>query len=188
MLSLLQGAPPAWRKLPNIRSITVDTHKFVGALGCGVLLLPDHKDKKHVGGEVVYFEGNASALGTTRSAYPLATAMAGIKHFGTEGLRRLAQECHTKAAQLAERIELMGLKVLVPVEAGVVPVALPSLADVSDLSANLAGEGYKVSPINIYFARGNTYGFRVVVTPKKEMTQPTLDGFAQALEKIVLKR
>ncbi len=188
MLSLCRDEVPTWKTLSTLKSITVDTHKFVGAIGCGVLLLPNNEDKKQMGAEAVYFEGNASALGTTRSAYPLATAVATIQHFKLNGLRELARESHDKAIKLTEKADSLALKLIIPVTSGVVPIQLSDLNEVDYFKNNLAQEGYKVSPINIPFNSGNTYGFRVVVTPKELMTHTTLDAFAKTLGKVAPTR
>lgn len=187
MLSLLQRDVPAWKTLSTLRSVTVDTHKFVGALGCGVLLLHNQDDKKHVGAEVVYFEGNASALGTTRSAYPLATAMATVRHFGISGLYELAKNCNDKAVKVADDIEALGFDLLAPIIAGVVPIALSSFQEVEYTKSSLNKEGFKVSPVIIPFASGNLYGIRIVVTPKNTMTAATLKAFVKALKRVALE-
>lgn len=146
-------------------------------------MLTDGADKSHVGNEVVYFNGNASALGTTRSAYPLATALAAVRYFGMDKLRQLAHECQDKATNLAKAVESLGLTLFSPVASGVVPIALSGADELEYYKSSLLQEGYKVSPIIIPSAKGDSYGIRVVVTPKKEMTQRNLDGFVKALRK-----
>src|SRR5690606_4683774 len=136
----------------------------------------NHKDKEHIGAEAIYFDGNATALGTTRSAYPLATAVATINSLGFDGLQELAIEAQTKASQLAEKIESVGLKLIAPIITGVVPVELSSYEEVNYYKHQLITEGYKISPINIPFTDGNLFGFRVVVTPKPSMTNTMLDS------------
>ena len=167
------------------RSITIDPHKFVGVLGCGLLLLPNPDDEKLIGNEVSYFRGRATALGTTRSAYPATVALSTMKMLGGEGLERLAKDCIEKAKRAEQLFREGGLKTIIPVQTGIVPIKLNSENEVRYVQTDLERKGYLVSPIEI---RGTdsknkpyqVYGIRMTVTPKPEMTQENIEKFCKA--------
>lgn len=159
------------------RSITVDAHKFVGVLGCSALLLPRKGDKQLIGPEASYFPSHAVALGTTRSTFEPAVALATMKALGRDGLRRLAHTSHERAARVANELEKAGLKMMVPIQSGVVPIELPSKEAMEYMKTGLEQNGFLVSPVHIQGADYDTWGIRIVVTPKTEMTDDNLNNF-----------
>lgn len=170
-----------WQKSSLVRSITVDPHKFVGVLGCGVLLLTNPADKKLIGPEVIYFRGNTTAIGTTRSAYPAATALATIEFFGIEKLKKLAKTCVKNAKFVGKNLQKAGLTLIAPIQSGVVPIAMNSESEVEQFKTELLAKGFKVSPINIVNGDYKIFGIRIVVTPKLETRLANLKSFSQAL-------
>jgi len=159
------------------RSITVDAHKFVGVLGCSALLLPRKDDKQLIGPEAPYFPSRAAALGTTRSAFEPAVALATMKALGREGLKRLAHTAHERATRVANELEKAGLKMMVPIQSGVVPIELPSKEALEYMKTGLEQNGFLVSPVHIQGADYEKWGIRIVVTPKAEMTNENLSNF-----------
>jgi|CXWL01.1.fsa_nt_gi glutamate/tyrosine decarboxylase-like PLP-dependent enzyme len=159
------------------RSITVDAHKFIGVLGCSALLLPRKGDTQLIGPEAPYFPSHASALGTTRSAFEPAVALATMKALGREGLKRLAHISHKRATKVANELEKAGLKMMAPIQSGVVPIELPSEKAVKFMRTSLEQNGFLVSPVHINGADYDKWGIRIVVTPKAEMTDENLSSF-----------
>jgi len=166
--------------LTEARSVTVDAHKFVGVYGCSALLLPRWSGQQLIGPEVSYFESKAAALGTTRSAFEAAVALATMKALGREGLKKLAHTCHNKAVAVADRLEKGGLHMMVGIESGVVPIELGSQRAVNYMRATLKEKGFLVSPIHIKGENYEKWGIRIVVTPKAEMTDENLQKFTEA--------
>jgi len=171
----------AWQTSSLTYSITVDPHKFIGVLGCGVLLLANPQDKKLIGPEVTYFRGNTTALGTTRSAYPAAVALATMKQFGISGLKKLAKLCVMNAQLVGRRLEETGLSVVAPIRSGLVPIALNSERDIEYVRTGLLKRGFKVSPINISGGDYQILGIRIVVTPNPLRKLSNLIAFTKAL-------
>ena len=181
VLGLSEPSALSWLKSNGLKTVTVDPHKFVGALGCGLLLFVDHEDKFGVGEEVVYFPGNASALGTTRSAYPLATALAMIREKQFDGLRLIAIRCRTLAKEAEDRLRKHGIQLIVPAVSGVIPVKLKSNEDVDRVIATMHARGFKMSPIKILTNDLDIYGVRMVVTPRVETNSTNIDECLTAL-------
>lgn len=165
------------------RSITVDPHKFVGVYGCAALLLPNKKDKELIGPEAPYFKSRAAALGTTRSAFEAAVALATMKALGRSGLEKLALQCYERAEWVADELERHGLKIMAK-QSGVVPIELDSEKEVKYMQEALKKEGFLVSPIHIKGKSYDKWGIRIVVTPKAEMTKDNLDRFIKATIKV----
>jgi tyrosine decarboxylase/aspartate 1-decarboxylase len=180
ILSFLASKKSSWQAYLSLASITVDTHKFVGSLGCGLLILKNLEDKKHIGKNAIYFSGNSTALGTTRSAYPMATALACINHFGSIKMKLIAEECRKNANIIAEAMKKYGYELLCDIESGVVPIRLGSLKEVEYTLSKLHDLGYKVSPICIDNISSTIYGFRVVVTPKPQTRKAVLERFIKS--------
>jgi len=184
IFNLLGNQNREWQNSGLATSITVDPHKFIGILGCGVLLLTNPKDKRFIGTESDYFSGITTALGTTRSALPLATVLAMINSLGLVGLKKLAWCCHQKALDIANKLEKNGLTFITPIESGVIPIQLKSAEEVDLISQKLLGKGFKVSPVNIVTKNKKIFGIRIVITPKLEMNQKNLSNFTNSLIKI----
>lgn len=183
----LTGHPNAIRISASlvVSSVAVDTTKFIGAIGAGILMLKEAKDKKLAGHEADYFTGNMSALGTTRSAFPVATALATIEQFGIEGLRALAALCTERAKNAGKEIGENGFSMLAPIESGVVPIKCESEKELEHLMVGLLEKGFRVSPIRISGKNYSVLGIRIVITPKKEMTDENIARFVGALSEVV---
>lgn len=175
-----------WKQSKGFESMTVDTHKFVGILGCGLLLLADDSGKDHLGKDPIYFEGNYSSLGTTRSALALATALATSKDLGISGLRSLAEKAHKDAVAVGEKIKNMDGTLVYTIESGVVPIRLKNEKQVREIIVSLNKLGFKVSPIIIQFKKSTIYGIRIVVTPNQDRCKTNLMRFLDCLEGIRL--
>jgi len=160
-------------------SVTVDTHKFIGVVGAGVLILTNPKLKSLIGTEATYFKGHTTALGTTRGALPIATALTMLKELGYPGLKRLASACLKKANWVGEELKKAGFELLYPVESGVVSVKLSSEKETEYWKSELFSKGFKVSPIKLFGKHYVVYGIRIVVTPKKEMNWSNIRLFSK---------
>jgi len=181
VMNLARNRDRVWQGSRITRSVTVDPHKFIGVLGCGVLWLTNPADKKFIGPEVAYFQGHTTALGTTRSAYPAAVALAVMNQYGINGLEKLARTCVRNAQWVARKLEGAGLSMIAPIQSGVVPVALSSPRDVDYVRTELLKQGFKVSPINISGSDYQMFGVRIVVTPSPLRKLSNLKLFVKAL-------
>lgn len=170
-LNLARSTPSAWQKLfLRAQSITVDPHKIVGMMGCGMLLLPTRLNKKLIGDEVSYFKGNLSALGTSREAWSAATAWFTLEHIGFLGLKKWAKACVTKARKTGEKLKKMGYFLLYPVQSGILSIALHSKKEQDGLIAFLREKkDLLVSPLTITGRNYYIFGIRLVVNPQPEM-------------------
>ncbi len=183
IMNLASSEYPSAIRRQDARSISVDPHKFVGVYGCGILLLPDKKDQELIGPEAPYFNSRAAALGTTRSAFEAAVALATMKALGRKGLQKLALESYERATWVAEELERKGLKIM-PRQSGVVSVELDSEQEVKHMQEGLNKEGFIVSPVHIEGKNYDKWGIRIVVTPKAEMTKENLSRFIKAAVKV----
>lgn len=175
-----------WKKSQGFGSMTVDPHKFVGVLGCGLLLLVDKPSNGHLGTNPVYFEGNYSSLGTTRSAFAMATAVLTCSELGIEGLKRLAKKCHKDAKVINAKILELGMQTFTNIESGVIPIRLETESQLNTLVASLYDQGFKVSPIIVNFENSNpVYGIRIVVTPHKDRKTANLLRFVDELKQLI---
>lgn len=144
-------------------------------------MLTNPADKKFIGPEVVYFQGNTTALGTTRSAYPAAVALAVMNKLGIPGLKKLAQECVKHAQWVAKKLEKVGLSMIAPVNSGVVPIALNSEREAEQVRTQLLKNGFKVSSINVGSGDDKIVGMRIVVTPNPLRKLSNLEMFTEVL-------
>jgi glutamate/tyrosine decarboxylase-like PLP-dependent enzyme len=188
--SLASKSPEHWKSIKSMATLTIDTHKFVGTVGCGLLLLKERQDKNYIGQGANYFNGNNSSLGTTRSAYPLATALGTINYFGIEGLTTMAKGCINNATRAGIVLQNSGYKLITNITSGVVAVSLANEKEVDDYVANFLEKGFKVSPIKVSNQSNCIYGFRIVVTNKPEASSENINLFiesARSLQGIVLQ-
>jgi tyrosine decarboxylase/aspartate 1-decarboxylase len=169
-----------WKQSKALASLTIDPHKFIGALGCGVLLFKTPKDKNYLGEDAVYFLGNSSALGTTRSAYPLATSLAAINYYGLPGLKIIAETCLKNALFTAKCLEDYGWRLIIEPQSGVVPLLLGGKDEVERHIQSFLAKGFKISPIMINNGDTMIYGIRLVVTPKRDTQRENLLKFIKA--------
>ena len=182
--SLLSKSPEHWKTLKSLASFTVDTHKFVGIVGCGLLFLKDGQDKYSIGKAANYFNGNNTSLGTTRSAYPLATALGAINYFGIQGLTAMAKNCINNAGRAGIVLQNSGYKLITKITSGVVPVSLTNEKEVDDYVAYFFEKGFKVSPIKIDNQSNYIYGFRIVITSKPEVSNKNISLFMESAKAI----
>lgn len=165
-------------------SITVDPHKFVGTWGCGLLLLKDRGVRKLLGAEVSYFQGIGSSLGTSRSAFPAATAQAVIVELGRTGLQMLADECYTKAAYIIDALRRNDIPLLLDkLQSPNIPIATSSLSVATKLRNILQRRGFIVAIIRIPGRHYERFGVRIVITPRRAMTWKTIKLFTKVFVK-----
>ena len=165
----------------DAHSITVDPHKFVGIYGSSVLLFPEYP-KKLFGMEAVYFaNGNATNVGTTRSAYAHSVALATIKALGKPGLQQLARQLRRRAYIIADKLEQEGITILTPVESSVIPIALCSEKETHRVFKSLMDAGFRVSLLHIKGENYEQWGIRMVVTADPVITDDIIGRFISSL-------
>lgn len=174
----------AWQTSALVRSLSVSAHKFIGVLGCAALLLTNPKDKKLIGPEAFHFPGNVTALGTMRSAYPLAIAHASMRLLGTTGMKKLAKKCVTKARWVGTMLRDAGLTLTTPIQSSIVPVTLSSEEESIHVREQLLKKGFRASRVTLSARDWRLHGIRIVVNPQPHMTKANLAAFGEALIEI----
>jgi glutamate/tyrosine decarboxylase-like PLP-dependent enzyme len=183
ILGMAHKIPRGWSEIFALaHSITVDPHKFVGIWGCSVLLLKKKSYKQLIGPEVPFFGASNTALGTTRSAFPAATAMNTIRQLNYDGLHALALDCYKKAeyitAQLKKNhIPLLILELVTPN----IPLWMPSKQTRDRVEEELYKKGFLVSPIQIIGKKYHVWGLRVAVTPRDGASWKNIKEFTSVL-------
>ncbi len=150
-------------ELPDADSFTLDPYKFVGKLGCA-LLLTDRKNLPF--SEVPYYNRSQFTLATSISVEPIIAWMQSIRDCSKAGLRELANDSIYQARVSATRLRNAGLNVLYGPKLAVVPIRLDSLDEANNLRNDLRSKGFKIGKLNI---QGNDYsilGVRFTITPK----------------------
>lgn len=184
IISMIESSPAAWKKYEFVRSISVDMHKFIGPLGCSLLLFPDGNLQKSISNEVNYFKGRGTQLGTTRSAYPLACVLDMIEDLKMKKIKQLALKCNSVATTVSNKLKQSGYQTFSGIHSGVVSFRVNNLHEQNHYIDNLYRSGFKVSPITLQNGSEEIYGFRIVVTPKKEMSGKNIKSFIGAMKSI----
>ncbi|MEW5996598.1 MAG: pyridoxal-dependent decarboxylase [Candidatus Micrarchaeota archaeon] len=169
------------------RSVTFDLHKFIGGYGCSLLLLSSAEDERLGMEERNYFRRRFTKVGSSIPADKVAAALATMKAYGLDGLRQIASDCHAKAKLVAERLGEHGIRTIVPVQSGIVSIALDSPQEANHMVKALEREGYSVASICIpgTDSEGTKYqinGIRITVRPGMDLER--LMGFADAVIRI----
>ncbi len=182
-LNLAHKITPAWKKVFRAaNSITVDPHKIIGMMGCGLLLLPHQIDKKIFGKEADYFKGNLTALGTSRTSWGAATAWHTFESIKFSGMKRWARSCYQKANSVGKKLQKVGFTLTSPIQSGVVSVSLSGKKEYESLAAFMKKCGILASPLIIHGKKYEQRGVRLVINPSPKMQSPkTLNIFVNAL-------
>lgn len=184
ILGLSREDKPTWLKSTCLKTVSVDMHKFIGPLGCSVLITPDKTILNGLGHEVKYFEGAGTQLGTTRSSYPMVCSLDMLEQYGFVRLCRLANRCISRARIMGIHLEKLGLYPIAPINSGVVPIRLHSEKQVKLYVQALLDRGFKVSPIIADTGATQVFGIRIVITPKREMSDKNLRKFLASLASV----
>ena len=103
--------------LPGVCSITIDPHKMgLAPIPAGGILFRDERLRKAVAWNVSYLAGGESEQATivgTRSGASVVAVWALLKHFGTEGYKRIVRSCMRLTWKLARGIQkINGLDIM----------------------------------------------------------------------------
>ena len=144
--------------LPTVRSITIDPHKFVGPIGCSMLLTTNNTTSA----EERYLPGSTRYTGTTRGALIPALTLATIEGNGLTELQRKAVANKYGARCLAHYLKQYGLEVW-SVHAGLVAIKMPSFVAAQKAHHKLEEFGLHIpAPFKI----NGEYGIRILLSPE----------------------
>jgi len=177
--------PPEWQKVfAEADSITVDPFKFVGFPTLGIVILKDPNYRALLDGEVTYFKGITTALGTTRSVMPAACALDIIKELGVGGLRKLSSDSLAKAHHITDELGKDGVEFLSDKRNVVVAIKMPDESALTSKLDALYGLGFYLSSVKIKSDNYDLFAMRIVTTPKPEMTLENIDRFITAFRSL----
>ena len=161
-------------QLEGVSSISVDAHKMgYSAIPLGTLIVRDNRwlDEISVESNCVSSRRQASVLGT-RSGGPVAAAYAVTKYLGKKGYKDLVKKCMDNMHYAVNRINNIGLSLVVKPTMNVVGV---KLKNPSKVVQKLTEHGWKVNKIDRLSC------IRIVLMP--HVTKEVIDDFIPDLEK-----
>jgi tyrosine decarboxylase/aspartate 1-decarboxylase len=161
-------------KLKGVSTISVDAHKMgYSAIPLGTLIVRDNRwlDEISVESNCVSSRRQASVLGT-RSGGPVAAAYAVTKCLGNEGYKGLVKKCMDNTHYAVNRINKIGLPLVVKPTMNVLGV---KLKNPSKVVQKLTEYGWKVNKVD------GLSCIRIVLMP--HVTKEVIDDFIPDLEK-----
>ena len=162
-------------KLKNVSSISIDSHKMgYSAIPLGILLIRNEKWLDEISIETPYISSKRQVgILATRSGGPVAAAYAVTKLLGNNGYKNLVERCMNTTKYTQEKIEDLGLNLLIKPTMNVLGIKLKNPAKVVK---NLTGYGWKVNKMDRLSA------IRIVLMP--HVTKEIIDDFIPILEKV----
>jgi tyrosine decarboxylase/aspartate 1-decarboxylase len=161
--------------LKSVCTISVDAHKMgQSAIPLGVLLIREKKWLDQIRVETPYISSKKQAgILATRSGGPIAAAYAVAQYLGKNGYRNLVQRCMNTTKYTQEKIEDIGLKLLVKPTMNVLGVKLKKPEKVVK---KLTIYGWKVNQMDRLSA------IRIVLMP--HVSKKVIDEFIPCLKKV----
>jgi len=162
-------------KFKGVSSISIDAHKMgCSAIPMGTLVVREKKWLEDISVESHCVSGKKQAgLLGTRSAGPVAAAYAVTRYLGWEGYKKIVKKCMNNTLYLMEKIENIGLNVVVEPCMNVLGVKLKKPYNVAE---KLTDHGWKVNIID------KISSIRIVVMP--HVTKKVIDEFIPVLKKV----
>ncbi|MBI2078049.1 MAG: tyrosine decarboxylase MfnA [Euryarchaeota archaeon] len=171
VLPFLRPRQPFGFDIPGVETVAMDTHKMaMGTIGAGALLMRDQRELDELAVETPYLSTprQRGILGT-RSAGPVAAAVAAWEELGRRGYERVVKECLANTARVVAALGKAGIRPLVPPSLNIVAVPHP---DPLRLQGGLAAEGWRVNVLTRLRA------IRLVLMP--HVTRRILESFLPA--------
>lgn len=148
------------RELPDADSYTLDPYKFIGKVGCALLLL----DKKDIPvRDIPHYPRSPFTLFST---VPFGPIVAWSNMVVELGLQEVADDCVYLARRSALDLHKAGISLTLPPQLGIVPITLKNVRDSSRVQEQLNSEGYIVGNLHIKGKGYTIHGIRFAVTPK----------------------
>jgi len=141
-------------KLPAVSSITIDAHKMGrSAIPLGTLFVRNKKWLDEISVETPYISSKKQAgILATRSCAPVAAAYAVAEYLGIEGYTKMVKNCMNIARYTKEKIEEIGLELLIKPTMNVLAVKIKNPLKVEKI---LTGYGWKVNKMERLGAKSN---------------------------------
>jgi glutamate/tyrosine decarboxylase-like PLP-dependent enzyme len=149
--------------IPEADSITLDPYKFTGKPGVALLLTKPENIPKLA---VPYYEHSPYTLHTTLSAGPIVTWCQVLRECSPAGLSGIADDCIALAKVTGADLLRGKVPLLVFPKLGIVPFSLPSQERRDQMYTDLLEQGFKLGKVQIIGKEYQTYGLRIVVTPR----------------------
>jgi len=161
--------------LKNINSISIDAHKMgYSAIPLGILAIRCEKWLNEISVETPYISSkNQAGLLATRSGGPVAAAYAVTKYLGKNGYKDLVKRCMIITKYTQEKIEDLGLNLVIKPTMNVLGIKLKNPAMVVKRLTDL---GWKVNKMNRLSA------IRIVLMP--HVSKKIIDDFIPDLKKV----
>jgi tyrosine decarboxylase/aspartate 1-decarboxylase len=165
-------------KLPAVSSITIDAHKMGrSAIPLGTLFVRNKKWLDEISVETPYISSKKQAgILATRSCAPVAAAYAIAEYLGIEGYTKMVKNCMNIARYTKEKIEEIGLELLIKPTMNVLAVKIKNPLKVEKI---LTGYGWKVNKMERLGA------IRIVVMP--HVTKKVIDEFIPVFKKVCIQ-
>ena len=165
-------------KLSGVSSITIDSHKMGGAaIPLGMLAIRDKNWLEKISVDTPYISSKVQAgILATRSAGPIAAALAVYKELGFEGYSKIVEDCMQNMRYTKEKIIDMGLELVVEPTLNVLAIKVKKPSVILN---ELTKKGLKVNRMDRYSA------IRIVFMP--HVTKKSIDRFLPVFKKICKK-
>ena len=165
-------------KIPAVSSITIDAHKMGrSAIPLGTLFVRNKKWLDEISVETPYISSKKQAgILATRSCAPVAAAYAIAEYLGIEGYTKMVKNCMNIARYTKEKIEEIGLELLIKPTMNVLAVKIKNPSKVEKI---LTSYGWKVNKMERLGA------IRIVVMP--HVTKNIIDEFIPVFKKVCIQ-
>jgi tyrosine decarboxylase/aspartate 1-decarboxylase len=161
-------------KLPGVSTISVDSHKMgYSAIPLGTLIIRNGEwlDQISVDTPYISVKKHSGFLGT-RSGGPVAAAYAVARYLGLDGYKKVVHHCMKTTKYTKEKLEEMGLSLLIQPPLNVLGV---KLSKPEKVAKKLSDCGWKVNTMN------HLSCIRIVLMP--QITKNVIDEFLPILKK-----
>ncbi len=169
----------------GVSSVMVDAHKFVGPGECSLLFLKSNARSD----ESMYIPGATEISGTTKGSLIPYLTLETIKTFGPKGLQERAIQTYRSAEYFGQCLKQHGIKTVIPVQSGIVPIRLSSQEEALFLHRELQNAGFILAdPLQLKTAEGVVHGIRLVFTPDVYFDSPFLGDLARIVAFVIKQK
>jgi len=172
--------------LPEADSFTLDPYKLIGMQGVALLLGEKGKINDV---DVFYYNHSPFTRVTSLSAGSLSVWCETLRDLGEWGVSVIANECIANSRRFGRDLTNKGIPLVINPFLNIIPINTGSPENREQLRNDLYNEGFSVGRVGIKGENYQTYGIRIVCSPRdNHFSWSYLNNIAESVEAFLGKR